>query len=448
MKKIFFMAAIAATTMLASCTNDNTGNENAGNGEETYAGVKITIPMGTRATETGSAEESAINTVGVYIIEQATDVIHEKILAKDTDFEAVGNVITATTAIKTTTGTKDVYVIANPTTTLLAKIASMRKAAFTNTLGTTLGLNETDFYTMETGALVDMVMTGQEIGHDMTTVQSAEDALGDLLPIEIARNTSKVVLKAKETIQVDGGAVSNITFGLASKNQDSYLSSLMSASSAFGTPHNEAPASAIANSADPYFNYFSSIPPATYKPIVAAATTRTAADGFYVLENSTTTSPKMVGNTTAVVVKLTFTPTTVVKTWAAGDVRTTGAGVAEDTFYVYTGGDNTYWSEAAYNAFYASGADQPAKDAIAADFVKYTDGTCYYKIYVVATQDGAKEVLRNNYYEMSLAHVKGPGKPAADTGVEPKTPIEDDTWLGLELTVLPWTVSATEWTVQ
>ncbi len=446
-----FAAAMAATLMFASCTEDN-GAGNGGApvaGDETYAGVKITLPVQTRAEdENASPAESAINTVGVYIIDRATNVIHSAILDTD-DFGVVEGVVTATTAVKTTTGMKDVFVIANPTAGILGKIASMRKPAFLNTIQTTLGLDETHFYTENLGALTSMVMTGQRENYDMTAVVSSTAALTDakMLKLTIERNTSKVVLKAKETMVVDGGTATDINFAMAAKNTDSYLSYLMTED--YGTPHNAVPTSAEDNSADAYYNFFTSITPATYKPIVAHDALKTAANGFYVLENQTTTSPKREGNTTAVVIKLKYTPTKakgskIIGSWAAG-VATEGDLGVDGSFYVYTGGDNSYWSEAAYTAATTAEENPLPTSAFSA---KYAGGLCYYKIYVVATQDGAKEVLRNNYYEMTLAQVKGPGKPSPDTGIEPKTPIEDDTWLGLELSVKKWSWSPTEWTIQ
>ncbi len=453
-----FTAAMAAMFMLSACMNEQETGTTTNSGDETYAGVSITIPAMSRAVDaSASAEECLINEIGVYIIDQkAPHTMHSQVLkASDFTADAVNNKATATTAVKTVTGMKDVYVIVNPTAALTSAIESQRNLAFRNILA----IDETGYYKVDGSKnLVNLVMTGHEADYDMRTVVTATDAVtpAKILKMDVTRNVAKVVLREKPAadggIAVVGGTVSNIQYAMVAKNLGSYIPKSLTAAN--GTPYSAVPANAKVDPDDPYFDTFSTIAPtvaADYKPIVTDGTAVTAAKGFYVLENKT--DSKRIGNTTAVRIKLKYSPdpakVTIIKSWTALGGAETGvySDLTNGTFYVYTNGDNSYWSEAAYAA--VTGGGTPAIPAT--DFsAKYDNGIGYYKVYVAATNDGEKCVLRNNYYDMTLAKILGPGSPTIPDvpGENEDDPVEDDTWLGVELNMLPWVHNATEWTVQ
>jgi hypothetical protein len=76
------------------------------------------------------------------------------------------------------------------------------------------------------------------------------------------------------------------------------------------------------------------------------------------------------------------------------------------------------------------------------DFLLYPGGVGYYTIYV---NDGATPsvigVDRNSYYLMQISKVIGPGTPE-ETTVLP--PVQEDTNLGVEVTVLNWDFKKSE----
>lgn len=432
---------MAAMFFLASCAENEVGQKAGQEGDEAFAGITVSIPTATRAADTNaSAAESKINSIGIYIVDQTTNLFHYDVI-ESADFteNTATATASATKAVKTTTGTKDIYVVVNPTAALKSAATTMKGAAFKNILA----LDETAYYKAD---FSEFVMTGCVKGHTLG-VMSATDAVNpaNLINIPVDRNVAKVVLRQSATLVVDGGGtVSNIQYAMVSKNKASYISAQTT------TPYYAVPANAITDPIDPYYDNFSNFNPGTYKNIEAAATAKDAADGYYVLENKT--DNKRLGNTTAVRIKLVFTPDTskgakIIKSWNSTDGAVLGANSdmpTGTTFYQYTGGDNSYWTAAAYTAATASAI--PANHFSEA----YTGGVAYFKVYVAATNDGEKCVLRNYYYDMTLAKIIGPGKSKIDEedGTDDPKPVEEDAWASVILDVKAWNYKATEWIVQ
>lgn len=444
----FFFAALAATTLLASCAKeDGINNESqTGTGEQTYAGISITLPAsaGTRAEDpnAGINAEKAITTVGVYIVDNATARLDYKVLTVAADFNAPTTngstqqvYYTAKTAVPTVTGMKKVYVVANPPASLQSKLGASGATAM-NAIA--FGSPKTDFLT---GTLTSMVMTGAYSGLlNMTEPVSATDAVDPtkLISITIGRNLSKAVLQKGEDYAVTpAGSTTTLTWSLSNEAKDAHF--IKQTNSLYYT----VPASAIAagtGAGDAYWTNFTETA-VDYIDVLPYGTgdNKTAAyvESKYMFENLPAAFHQ--GNTTAARIKGVFKPATVYSGVTAG-VPTVDAAFAQGTTFMLSRIDGSYWTEAGAAAAAAANYNGHSTANFATDFATYTDGVGYYTIWV---NDGLGNmgVNRNGYYLMQINEVRGPGQPTdptTDPTIDPTEPIAEDTNLGVEITVLNW----------
>ena len=437
----FFVAALAVTMALASCSKENGADKGkAGDGKETYAGVSITLPAttGTRALDpaAGIAGEKNVTTIGIYIVDVDNSRLDYDVLTVADDFTKLGNVYTATTAVKTVTGTKKVYVVANPTTNIQNKLASSGATAMN---AIPFQLPETDFLT---GTITSMVMsgaytaTGGELELDeVRTPTEAVDA-GNLVDITIGRNLSKAVVQEGPDYEVVGGTTT-LTWTLVSKSNDAYLLPQSVGTLNRGT----VPASALDPTTGPDDNYwgkFSGTVGSGYIGVLGQgndAKTATYAQSKYMFENKPT--DMYAGNTTAARIMGVFDPAVIYSNvTAAGDKTDVGGSFVAGTDFYRSTIDQSYWTLAGRNAAIATSYLGHTAD----DFLQYTGGVGYYTIYV---NDGASNigVDRNSYYLMQINKVIGPGTPG-EPG--PLPPVQQDTNLGVNVTVLDWDFKKSE----
>ena len=433
----FFIAAIAAFTLLASCSNEETG-VTPQNGDDTYAGLVITLPAQTRAEDAAAASdvEKAINTIGVYIVDQATNELHSKVLTSS-EFQLDGAVYKAKAAVKTTLGTKTVYVVANPTAALTTKLSQLGANAFTNILTMT----DADFWTSN-----DMVMTGQSTA-TLTDAKNATEALqdGNLVAVTIDRVLAKVVVKFKTATPTvtGGGTSSNQQFAPITKALGAYL---MPRTGTDKPAYYTVPTAAETDATHTYFSNFSALQadPSEYVGVNAYNVATKDAVGFYCHEHYA--SKLLTGNTTAARIKAKFTPSEVVTSYdKTTGVRGTGTMSGNGDFYVLKT-EGTYWNQTAYNN--ATTATDPAYKIDASLFSdKYVGGIGYYKIFV---QDAAsvKAVKRNLYYELTITEIRGPGSPTEDDDDDKDIEIQDDTYVAVSVSVKHWDLQQSEHIIQ
>lgn len=435
----FLIAAMAATLTLASCSKEDSGDKGkAGDGETTYAGVSITLPANmTRAEDAsaGTTGEKTVTSIGIYIVDVSNQRLDYKVLTVASNFtqSTVGgrSVYTATTAVPTVTGMKKVYIVANPTTAIQNKLEVqgayvMGESAF--------GITEENFLNAASSTvLTDMVMSGAYTGTggelDMTTAKTDTEAIqtANLVDITISRNLSKAVVQRGNPCTVVGGTTT-LTWTLINRAKDAYL-----LPQSAGTLYRTVPGSALLSSTDSYWSNFSGMTGSNYIGVLdygsGDAKEATYAQSKYMFENFPAALHE--GNTTAARIKGVFVPTTIYNDSNNG-VRTTGTVPSSGDFY-RSKVDGTYWTPAGRSAAISDASD--TGHTTTTDFTFYPGGVGYYTIWV---NDGAgvKGVNRNSFYLMQISEVKGPGSP--EEAVDPVIPVEDDTYLGVNITVLNW----------
>lgn len=439
MKKIAFLGVALASLMLFSSCNKNQSDDDIPqiDGKETHSAVSISFPrtVNSRALTPGVANnvETAVNSVGVYIVDSISGYMHKGVYSS-AQFTQVGDKYTLNTAIKTTTGSKSIYVVLNPNSELSANIEAQRGGIFGES--PISGKAEPDF---ASGS--DLVMASVAATRATLTEKTEVEALNSPYPISVQRNTAKVVVKEKTaTIQAVGGTVDNLNYAIVVEAKKSYL--IQQGGNTFATVITPARSIETLTADNEYFTKLAT--PGSWKNVNASTVADKDLDGYYALENVNVKN--MAGNTTAAIVKARFTPTdnSVVVDYAADGTRTHGTIGAGTSFYVKKS-DNSFWSEDAYASALSNGFT-------AAHFSKkYENGTGYYRIWV-QDADGKRGVLRNNFYILNITKVTGPGLPYVP-GVDPEDPtnpedpnlpIEEDTYISVEVTVLPWDVQSSD----
>lgn len=444
------VAALTAGMMFASCSSDDEGTK--GSGEETFAGFNITLKTnGTNTRADGkdytSTMESKVNSIGIYIWDAGTALMHYKVLEMNagnfsTAVDAVTNEVTYSgiVTVKTTVGTKDVLVVANPTDAVTNEIA-VRKGGVYGV--SPFGVAKSSFFNNSIPASPAMVLSG--VKRTVVIGDAYKDethALNNLIDLTIDRNLAKVVVR-KAWTNVTGGTVDKVQYALIAEANDAYFLPQTN------TLYASVPDDAIINSNNSYYDNFSSIAGVTYQDVLADNTTpgliTANGIGFYCFENKPLTvitpgeTPFRRGNTTAARIKLEFTPTaaTVVTAYSENPPGTpiivsTGTIAAGTTFHV-DAKFNHFWTDNAMNNAITDGyftADQ---------FKTYTNGICYYTIPVQNTA-GVIGVVRNNLYALDITDIKGPGLGAEPT--EEKEPYTEDAYLAIKATALNWNFEA------
>ena len=433
MKSIkFFAAALAATALMASCAKD--GNQSNQEGAPTHAGISISLKSdgaATRATQAGNAAESDITSVTVYVIDNATGRLDTKTFA-GTDFATdSGNpgYKKANAAIPTTVGNKTVYVVANAPSALDGMLTSVL-AITTNSLA----LDETNYYTGTSydgthGTLTSVVLSGKS---PSTTIgaQDATAALATPVQVDLTRNVAKIVVKDNATpitATKSGDGISNLRFALAAKAKSSYL--IGQTNTALYAAGNSAPAAGSA-----YWGNFSARTGLSYTDVNPSGTAATAANAWFALEHKPNYFYE--GNTTQIVVEAVYTPKNLVTGYASGVLTEVSNNTTAGDFYVHKATGKA-WNATAYAAATTTNGSGYATT----DFSDaYTGGKSYYRIPVKEGQGGAKGVVRNHYYEMTISAITGFGstKEDGDTGTTSVTPILDESNIAATIKVLDW----------
>ncbi len=452
----FFATALAVTTLLASCVKEHQGNP-AGDGSETYAGISISIPMNnTRAggeADIATDEESIVTKLGVFVVGEST--LDKLYLTTSTDFEfddATG-IATAKKAIRTTTGSKTIYVVANYTDEIKALIESMGVGAFGKNA---MALNEAYFMTAGTS----MVMTGsvtKTIG-----VVSAEDALAaaNIVKIDVYRNLAKVAIRlgnsTAATNIVGGGKhqANTLSFGLIAKAKGAWLSNTptTSSSQATATAYTGVPADAVLSTTAPYWDNFSAIilgtTAANWKLVNAYAASPSYAtmNSWYCHENiySSSDANLYAGSTTTARLRAKYIPDEIVTAYntATGERTATDNTATTTATTFYRLNDGSYWSQAAYDAAILAGTYQIP----AAKFLTYTDGWGYYAI-LIMDEARVPGVMRNNYYDLAIDAIHGPGS-SKEYPEDVIDPIEQESYVSVQVTVKPWWKQSTGHVIQ
>ncbi len=392
-KSVFFAAALMAG--FASCSNEDGLDNPATVDEGTPTAFSLVIGQPkTYATDATNATDAevAINTIDVYIF--GTDNVFQKrqTIAVD-DFTKNGNVYTSNKAIKTTTGNKYIYVGVNLPDDVANAIPTQGVNVAYNIANVT-ELNTAGFAMFNTYKATPTTLVADPTG----------DGSANKVEISVARILSKVmVVKNFSSNEVAGGRIGDLEFSVGNINKKYFI---------YPTANNEDPNyDTVANTdwGNNFYHLFGTLESDKYKNVNEDLDNMKLAAAHYIMEN--TSSAKVKNDHTYANIRMTFIPDEMV-TYNEGDTEPIAKVPAAGT-----PGDDFYTAQKNGKLYYFSDKDQAVKWAGEANVVKYTDGKCYYRVFLTGS-DNEYNVLRNTIYKVSIATVAGIGKgtPGLDGG--------------------------------
>ncbi|MCD7976880.1 MAG: Mfa1 family fimbria major subunit [Tannerellaceae bacterium] len=523
MKANYLFPMLIVLLMFSSCSDDNKdGPLGQTSKEDAKMKLSLTLPPlaspaassapGTRAPIEGTDAENKISQVHIFVFDQAGQLPDDQSKGRfgpldlnDTDqFTVSGNTYTMVEELKTTSGLKTIYVIANmgeneislyaDETQLLERIENVHKS------GTgTGGLIE---YTDATPpALNAIVFAGSETA-DLKSVSSGTP--NSPVGVNIERTVSRVITTSPASFAVRWGSTTTddmtVTISKYFIAQDAYKSTV--GQNYFDAPNDDRKKTLISGAdqndwgdiinlydPDDYIGTGAADLDEKYVDIVpnpATEAARVALPGFYIGENATNTPDKVAqhGNTTYawIQTQIALTNTAVVN--AAGDaIEYTGPALTAGTVFhlIRVRGVRDYITTAAnatavYN--YLNAAER--YEGSVSNF-PYPGGNLYYRVFLnqtgttasPITADDKYNVYRNMFVHLDVTAVnvnpndpggfgggypgdpndpnvpidpftpnEDPDNPVNPNPHSPEEPIdEDEATLQVNITVEPWTYS-------
>lgn len=443
-----FLTLAFALTALASCNKENEvpGMNPEVEGVPTYAAfsVKVSSTANTRATTptdaNGVAEEQKISTLQVFIFSGGV-LEAQGLITLDANNEG-------TTALKTTTGSKEIYALANPKSDMVL----------------TTGASLADFKTLAVKALTTdadpdapvadaniaaenaFVMIGKT---DATLTVAHPSTNPEMINITVSRGAAKVQMQYRTT------GPNKVTQSSSLKGTFSapkYLVAQMNTKMFLPREGYEwTPNSAIADKKDDNgdytYDHLTPIPADMTNAKVAQDPNpdqewdNTFASSFYTAEN--VNEAPFTGNTTFALVQLKYVPD-------ASEINGNNTTIVGGTFYLL-------WNKTSKTGkIYA---DKNEADVLAAAdsenlLVKtYAGGLCYYRVNlrdITQNQGTSAEilrkkysVLRNHYYKINITQINSLGgstttDPDVVVPTDPDTPLETETYISADITIEAW----------
>ncbi len=443
MKKKLFSMMLAASTLtmgITSCSNDeNAVNDESAavKSEPTSMKFTVTMPRSLRTyapTDTYATDaELALNSVNVLVYAKGTDGIYtlEKNGNKSltaSDFTLVAGdtyELTDPSKLSTVTGTKRIMVAMN----------------YPGTLPTAAGAPLSDLdaliYTLSTPT----ALTNSGIA--MFSVEPKEvdlvaDATSNTMTISVKRMVAKFTVQEKIVrqggkIMTGGGELTNMQYAVGNINKTIYPKQQFTgtAPSIFVKDTNWS--SYVAGTS--FFGLDYALASTDFKSVDVEATSMADFKTIYVPENTSETTAVDGENVTYISVRAQYAPAF----FANADGSSKGPNTAAP---------KTFWTvvtNAGAILYFDVEADADAYKALAASNIKsapYTDGFCYWRVYVNQAADtdssiaGSKsnkyDVLRNGYYKSTIKSIKALGTP------EDKADIKTETSIDIDTDVNPW----------
>lgn len=430
--KSMIAGMLSVMVLAASCSKEEGPNgQNPTAGAKTYASFSVSIQgTSTRAAstdDTAAAEETKINDLTLYIFNGG--------VLESTGTITLNDQNEGTTAIATTTGAKTIYAVAN--TSVTGAVGSVQSAFEEQLIAATNIAIENKFF-----------MAGSK---ETTLTELSQDQAVEkknLININISRGAAKVQMQF-DNVPVKpavNATVADAKFTLAQQNMNMYLK-------AQTYSPNGKTAEQKDEDVNGTYDHLVALPEAT--SIVwtnaLAAYDHTFAHSQYLAENIN--EAPVTGNTSYVLVSLQVTPSA---TTAADGSVSEGGFTAGQTFYVISKTDAVTGT-----ITFASKDDKIlyfADQAIANSYLQanpltgyavteYTNGLSYYRLNIrdiKQTADLSKKyaVQRNNYYQVNITEISNLGfnTPTGTIPTDPETPLETQTYISADITIVPWTV--------
>lgn len=454
MKLKFVAVTMAAATALFAACNKETRFGQEGvvtEGVPTYASITVAVnnsgtKVATRAASQTGEKEIANVDILIFdkngVLETVAPAVSVS-TGTDTDYESG--------VIKTTTGQKTVYVIANNGGKVASLAPGLSLSAFEQMMYEAVNVAEDEYKTIT----VPIATASQFLMFGSTPATLAEKQQSDpnVVTLSVTRAAAKSQLffnnvQTSATFQPENTAVTftNASSLLAQMQQQMYVA-LGSRVSPAGnvTPWD--------NTYDKDANWIAART-VGFDQNNASEMTTVVEYSHYTAENVNTTP--LMNNTTCMLVRVKATPTT----WSSED-GTYDAGTG--TFFAIVKhttdvtGDQNYQTLESYYGIYKDRAtadavlNQPggalydAADKAKYEILEYTNGYSYYRLNLrdmnQATSSARYSVLRNNFYKVTVTEINNIGwnNPGELVDPDDERPVETETALKVTITVEDWT---------
>lgn len=431
MKTKSIFAAMVALCLLAGCNKEDNPNGPVPDGTKTYAAftVKVNTMGVTRADGDGNAVEAEQKIAKLDLFIFSGGVL------ETTGSVTLDNNNTGTTTLQTTTGTKDIIAVANPTGEMTAAVGSTQKAFEEKVIATTSGDNST--IAPENA----FVMVGKK-PDAVITQQDEAGAKSNPVAITVTRATAKVQMKYKDVPVAEKVAATfgDPRFTLAQGNTKMFIYRADGAV----TPSGNSADQADVNPKDGTYDHLTPLKTEDYVDndfkVAGEDYNHEFAKSCYTAEN--VNQAPNTGNSTFVMIRLKCTPTAVEN----------GTALTNGTFFMaveYTTSEHKVVKSYEYK-YFASNADASKwiSDNSKGDTwapAEYKNGNCYYRLNIrdIRETDVPKRysVLRNNYYKVNITQIDdmGSNTPGGLVPEDPETPLETSTHISASITIEAWT---------
>ncbi len=458
--KVFMTMTATAVMGLASCSNENdpAGGQEVAQGKAT--GMQLVLDLGGTATraikdDNADATETGITKLHVFIY-GANGVFEKEHEIAFGDLTDAGENMYKTGELKTTTGTKTIYVGANMTQGMIGIMKSTSVNGLSgkgvNTLLADI-TKDNEFVMFSTTGATPTLIEDNEANGVPTDNQVA---------VTIQRLAAKIAVGMTANLadanvqQGAAGTIENLGYVVDNINKMYYLT------------YGGAAAKDANMTVDQYKEadfeikdyYDQQNPPQptalTYGVITPGTTNKTAWAIDYASENLT--QDKMMKGVTRIVVKGTFTPESGYKVEQDAQnpdkytfTLTNGHIVANATYHLLdfpeAGGYAFFDNATTDDQLKAFMAEKKGMDVAAVDDAMlkaakktYINGLNYWWVTV---KDNQGDVLRNHYYQVNVTSIWAPGR--TDGKFDPNkddNKIDKETNITVEVTVEPWNMVA------
>lgn len=441
MKSKLFATVMVAGALLASCSKETNfgGESSVPEGIPTYASVTVSVNNpGTRATRAASQTgEKEISKVDILIFDKSG--VLETYTKDITPESGTGNYTAKN--IKTTTGEKTVYAVAN-------NLVSGIKQGMTLTAFEQLSYEaaKADGVTHKVDVPIAKASNFLMFGKTEATLTEQEPDTPNKVSLTVTRAAAKSQLLFKNVQASDSFQPENValTFDDAS-TQLAQLQPTMyvvapAQSTGTVTPWDDNYTSQAANWIAAREKDFDKNNDSEMITVVEYS--------HYLSENINATP--LMNTTTCMLVRVKATPTT----WSDDGGTQQGSTFyalvkftsdTDKTFETIDSYYGIYKDEATAQTVLDSGALQADPDKAKYGIVAFTDGYCYYRLNLrdmtQATSAARYSVLRNNFYKVTVTEINNLGWNNPGDLVDPddNTPVETETSLEVTITVADWT---------
>ncbi|MCD8270877.1 MAG: Mfa1 family fimbria major subunit [Parabacteroides sp.] len=435
--KYFMMAAVLAAGFTSCSDSDDEGGGVEGQGKPTTMTIKFSAPVSTYASngdDNAIDAETVLGRAAVFVYSTSGAYqTHKELSQSDFVYDDVNHVYNAQTNVDASTGEKLIYVGINLPDGMVNAIKS--------------GGVYAEYVLSNPNLLYSAIVSGGTSGgfamfnEKIEKKTLVEDASQNVFEINVKRMAAKVTVQ--ETADLEKTGISKVTIGdldfcMGLLNTKIFPMQKLSGSTVVDPNYTPANTSGIGDQPSYYQDFVNEFRASTsdpinvsaYLPVNTAATAVESRNVKYAPENTSENHYR--GESTFASVRAKFTPEKFASYDGANLTETENTANAQPALiYLVTteGGEHYYFTDQTEANDYASSLTN------ATLYTPYRDCYCYYTVFL--NKGGSNDVLRNDYYAVSITAINSIGYPDPEV-VEPGRPISKDTQITVNVTVQNW----------